>query len=368
MSRVLSTGVWNVPALCSCDGDLSYLSFSSWESGLTSPSPASIIPKDNYVYYTVVTGSTGRLVSIDVSNPSSPSSADTLDITGGTYLVYLGANGNYVFGTDTTELLVVNISDPTNLALDYTHSSISATNLYANQAFTIGANVYLAVLHDYSGASAYGLKIIDVTNVASPSVVSTTNPSGSWGWRNPSGGTMFPQKNGFHIANSIFYTMVNLAGQIDIYDVSTPSSPSLQSNYSTGYESISTLRANSTHLWVGAKKVASTTRYLVCYDITNPASPSFVSETSVGTGTAETIISIALCDNVAFLCKNTATTVKFESWDISTPATPTLIESLTASDTLRIPIHPVDVYGTNLLLAGSANLSNTQPRLMIVEC
>lgn len=357
---------------CLCAGNPEFASYTDLEAGLVNPSVGRMIPKGNYVFFTLIhnSGLTGRLVSVDASNEASPVILDTLDYSPVTS--YVETFGSYVYltGSDATDQLnIVDISNPSSMSLAFTYTA--AEPLRANQIFSNGGNVYLATLYEYFTGSPnkFGLYIFNVTNPAAVTLVATITPTpDSYGWRQPSSGFVFPENNGWHIANSVFYTMLDIAAQIDIYNLADPTSPVLAAQFNTGYDHVSTVRANDTHLWVGAKKIVGTARYLVAYDISNPAVPVLVSETSTGLGASEEILSIALCGDYAFLAKNTGTTVKFETWDISTPATPVLVDTLTSPEIMRVPVHPLRVNGTNLYMAGSENLLTTQPRLLMTTC
>ena len=114
----------------------------------------------DYVY--LAGGSSKNMYIIDVSDSNNPSIEGTFTTTDYVYDVVVSGNYAYI-ANFTAGLKVVNISDPSNPS--------DAASLDTNSAY--GVSIYGNYL--YLSDGGYGLKIIDVTNPESPSLVGSVD-------------------------------------------------------------------------------------------------------------------------------------------------------------------------------------------------
>lgn len=360
---------------CTCSGSPVFKSFSAWEAGLATPEVGLAIPNGNYVYYSIskVSLSTYRLIAIDVSVDTAPVQVDTLDSS--IYRIAgMDAFGGYLYASTNLagalHLLIYDTSTPSNLSLayDYTLTDVGQSV----QLFNQGGVQYLGIMvdDDPTAVEHFLLRIIDVTNPASVSVVGNASTVGV-SLRD----TGRDGNRGWHVTNNHLYSLVDVTNSpsfgnyIFIYDLTDPTSPVESVQYNTGYTTLDSLRANTTHLWVGARS-ASSVDQLLCYDISNPVIPVLVSDTDTTTtaGTSAPIDSIVICGDRLFLSKDSGIKWRLETWDISDPAVPVFLNTQISPDNLRVRVDPLRLNGSHLYMAGSETAATTAPRLAVMTC
>ena len=153
-------------------------------------------------YAYVAAGAAGLQV-VDVSSPSSPRIVGAAD-TPGTAVGIAVANG-YAYVGDSTAVVSINVSTPTN---PFIAGSLATS---ANAAAVAGSRLYVL-----DGAQ---LKIIDVTNPASPTLLSASSGYGAGGLDILGNYALLATPAADH---------TNSNGGIYVVDVSNPAQPSLQ--------------------------------------------------------------------------------------------------------------------------------------------
>lgn len=171
----------------------------------------------NYAYLVRLSSGQPELYKINVTNKSSPSLTGSTEIGGNVNGIHV--SGNYAYlatSVNSQEMVAVNLT-PTNPTV------VGSYNAPGNQdgidIFVDGTTAYLIT----QPSSSDKLFIIDVTNPASPSLIS----SASWG--GSSGTTYSVFKNG----NFVFVGVNQSADAVQIFDVSNPASPVLSSTITT---------------------------------------------------------------------------------------------------------------------------------------
>jgi len=161
----------------------------------------------NYAY--VSTGSGVQVVN--VSNPAVPVIATTLT-TGTSSGVLNGAalaiSGSYAYMAMGTALQVLNIGTPLAPSL------VATLNVSANDVAVDGTRLYVI------GGTAF--EIVDVSNPAAPAVLGTSNAQGAQGVA--AAGTVA------YLASPNVNVSTNMGG-LYVWNVATPSSPSVLANY-----------------------------------------------------------------------------------------------------------------------------------------
>ncbi|MFA6423118.1 MAG: isopeptide-forming domain-containing fimbrial protein, partial [Patescibacteria group bacterium] len=158
----------------------------------------------------IADGASGFEVA-DVSNPSSPLLKPALNLGGGS-ATKIATQGNYAYvvNSSLTKLQIVNFDN------------ISAPTLVSEVNTTLASNV--AVQGNIVALSArnYGVKFIDVSVPASPTILSSYVP--------PSGYQAYPYSCAFK-DNMVFVAIPNYG--INVVDISNPSSPTSISTIKT---------------------------------------------------------------------------------------------------------------------------------------
>ncbi len=152
--------------------DISDRSKATYLATLTdSPSPEALLADGNYLY---VTGSSAGLLSnefavIDISNPKAPKKLSAIDILGSGQMAKVG-NLIYVslvsesFGWDWQNIRVIDVSNPTAPVMLGPPDSAGSANITFSPIVMSGSIAYVSDL---------GLKVVDLTDPLSPSLVKT---------------------------------------------------------------------------------------------------------------------------------------------------------------------------------------------------
>jgi hypothetical protein len=152
---------------------------------------------------------------IDVSNPASPQHMGVYDTPGSAS--HVAVSGNYAYIADWTskQLLIIDVADPANPSL--TGSYLDGVSPFGSSILDVTVVGNLA----YIAASGSGLKILNVSNPAAPTLLGQYNSSGS--------------SRGVIVQGNRAYVADDTAGLL-VIDVTTSSSPALLGTYnSPGY-------------------------------------------------------------------------------------------------------------------------------------
>ncbi|MFC1656533.1 hypothetical protein ACFL14_01015 [Patescibacteria group bacterium] len=121
--------------------------------------------QDSTVYLGRASSNGDELFSIDVSDPSSPTLLDSINLNGAARSIELLSNYAYVANSfDNQELQIINISDPNNISI------ISSYDVGGNQdAYSVKIidqnNLLLGRSNNNDGSELYILDISDVNNI-----------------------------------------------------------------------------------------------------------------------------------------------------------------------------------------------------------
>jgi len=185
------------------------------------------------------------LYLLDISTPENPILADTLQISGETH--YLAYEGDYVYFIGTlagTNLNIVDVSRPDSIFVAGTLAPISG---YAID--TADDLVYIA--------STTQLKVVDVSNPAAPTMVSTL-PLSPYPWDIAVSGDY---------AYLAYFQWTLLPSGLEIIDISDPAQPAVVSNY------LVSEAAYSVALHENSAVIADAGVGLNLADISNPLAP-----------------------------------------------------------------------------------------------
>ena len=244
--------------------------------------------------FVVRDGGNPDFLSLNITSPSTPTLADSLALSGSPQDVFVSGDYAYVASTG-TELLVIDISDPTDI------SEVGSLNLSGGDdavaVYAVGTTVYLTRADD-------NLYVIDASTASSPSesgsidvgstgndifvldnngyyVSSDNNPEVSIiDITSPGSMTVDASINLSGNSNALAvdgFTDTLLIGRADgslhIYDISTPTSPSeLSSSYDQGSQiNNMALNGNNEYLFLATNEDSAE---LQVVDITNTSSPS----------------------------------------------------------------------------------------------
>lgn len=115
----------------------------------------------------------GEFYSIDVTDPTNVAISDSLEYGADVNAVFV--SGNYAYlATDGNELEVVDVSDPTNLVSVANYNT--PTNFNGEDVFVLGNYAYLLTSNDGGGPEFF---VIDISNPLSPSLLGSTNIGGN---------------------------------------------------------------------------------------------------------------------------------------------------------------------------------------------
>jgi len=191
--------------------------------------------------------------------------------------------------------------------------------------------------------------VTDFSNAAAPSTT-FVNP----GFATTGG----PTNNGCVVACSSLFTDGDISGslvavgyygggQVAIYDLSNPASPSLKASFSTGLNGIGALSLNGNNLLVGE----ANGEHIALLDISQPQSKAIVSNTPVGDFANGGVSSLAINGSFAVVSGAYA----FDVLDYTTPTTPKVIPFIfTGNAAAFTPPFVCDYDGSTAAL-GDAN-------------
>ncbi len=177
--------------------------------------PHSIYYKDNYLY---VADQSGGVLIFDVSTPNATAQVGTIDL----WAENVTVQDNLVFLTQQGDGLKIvdiqNINDPIVVA------SVKSTNEFDYGVFVDGNTVFVSGAGDSLNTSSSIMKIIDITQISSPTVLSTyiTNNIGT--------NYLEIGKRIFKSGDFVYMATIHGFRTIDVTDLG---SPILRNNYKT---------------------------------------------------------------------------------------------------------------------------------------
>lgn len=183
-----------------------------------------------------------------------------------------------------------------NILLDWGVNNIESTLDTSGTAY----DVFVAGNYAYVADGAAGLRIVDISNPASPNLVGTyDSPGTAYG--------VFVSGNYAYLADS---------NSVRIVDISTPATPNAVGNFAT------TNSCKGVYVSGNYVYAADGTTGVWIYDISNPASPVYKSVYN-SSGTAK---NVTVLNNTAYIADYTG---GLKIVDVTTPTSPTLLGSYT---------------------------------------
>jgi hypothetical protein len=187
----------------------------------------------------------------------------------------------------------------------YDVTNPASPSLISSTTFTGGAqDFYISGHYLYiPDVGTDSLYIYDISNPFAPSLVSTTSTGAA-------SDPLYAYGSGKYL-----YITLNATSKVATYDVSNPAAPALLSSVSTSLGGAGELVVQGRYLYV---QEDAANQELQIYDLTNPASPSSVSATNTGVSAAED--SLWVQGKYVYIINGSANTIQV--WDVSNPASP----------------------------------------------
>lgn len=196
---------------------------------------------------------------IDNSNPASPRNIAFIDIPGNRDLA---VNGNYLYADLYTDLVVIDISNPTNVVLNKVMENVFPHRYYDTYFTSDTTRVIVQwIVKDTTVTVKQGMNPWWLKNDRGAVVFSSTG-GGAAAAPTPAG--MGGSMARFALASQMLYTVGNY--ELKTFDVSSPANPGYTSTQQIGMN-IETIFPFKNQLFIGS----SNGMYI--YDITNPYTP-----------------------------------------------------------------------------------------------
>lgn len=254
----------------------------------------------DYAY--VLTAGNPSFIVLDLSDPLNPIIADTLNLNGTSYNIYVAGDYAYIAsGSNSQELQIVDITDPTNVSTIGTYND--SGNEDARGVFVVGTTAYLAM----NGGN--DLVAVNVTNKANPTFLGGVTLSGS----------------AYEVAviGSYAYVSSNANNQeLQVVNILTPSAPSFVASLDlVGNDDGITITGAGSTVIVGRDGNGG----IHTVSVSNPLVPS---ELDVHYVTAPVNdVALGVGDTYLFVATNFATG-EFQVFDITDPSNITPAGSL----------------------------------------
>jgi hypothetical protein len=206
--------------------------------------------------------------------PNSSYELDAFDIQGN-YAYILGDNGNRGSGSPAAQFYVVDISNPASMTVVST-TPITGYEFYGQSGIKVqGHYVYLE--SSTGTASTNLLQIYDVSNPSAPAFAGSVQiPLYALGlWVSGNYAYVISFVDGSDLSTSY-------AGTLDIVDISNPASPTVVGSTNTGIAGVhvSDIKVVGNNAYVAGQSTAQS--YVFVFDISNPASPHLLSSLPAG--------------------------------------------------------------------------------------
>jgi len=239
-------------------------------SGFTTSS-GGISVQGHYAY--IISFNNNLLDVYDVANPNSPTLVSSVSTVTQPFGMTVSGRYAYLTGYNSGKLQIFDVSNP---ASPVSVSSTSTTNANPCAVRVQGNYAYVTV----GGAGTAFMQIFNISNPASPTSVSNTSVGAGSACTagNANNSAMFVQ-------GRYAYYPFQSVGQVKVYDISNPASPSVAATISTGTEPNGVFVQNR-YLYVTAR---SSNRVEV-YDISNMASVASLGTISTGSTTSSLFV------------------------------------------------------------------------------
>jgi hypothetical protein len=192
---------------------------------------------------------------------------------------------------------------------------LDAFDIQGNYAYVLGDNGNQA-----SGSSAAQFYVVDITQPASPTVVSTTSITG---FINYGQSGIRVQGQYVYLVSSTGTASTNL---LQIYDVSNPYAPAFAGSVQIPLYGFG-LWASGEYAYVISYVGVSSASTLDVVDVSNPESPTIVGSANTGTAGLN-VADIKVVGNYAYVAGQSDGQSELLVFDVSNPASPYLLSSL----------------------------------------
>ena len=284
----------------------------------------------NYAYVGYNTG----MAILDISNPAAPALV-------GTYTTTAAVKGIYVSGTTaylatamaTSQLVLVDVSAP---SAPTAISSLAVGDTAAANALTVNGN-YVYIVKNRAASTANGE--FNIINISTPSAPVLT-------------GKLRINANMTGLALDGNYAYVSTAkknGQLTVVKITNPARPTSAATVNLGATADSIALAGSS-VYVGTATNSTGGEFRI-YDISSPTAPSLVGSYE----TATTVYGIGVSGGIAQL-GTTTSGKQLITLDISTPSAPTLISDISVGGR----VNALSVDGLHAYLGTSASTKEFQ--------
>ncbi|MBU1167141.1 hypothetical protein KKC60_01890, partial [Patescibacteria group bacterium] len=297
-----------------------------------------VTPANNRLYLITTNNTAGEeLYIFDIANSTTPLELSSLNIGSGGHSVVVKDNYAYLATSDnSSELMIIDIQDPTSLAVNAIYNAPSSSDAY--DVVVAGNYAYLATSNNPGGTPE--IYILDVSDPLVPSLVGSYNV----------GADVY----GLFYRDDLLYlaTSENNA-ELQILDVSNKAVPSSLGGYNTpggeeGREIV--IDENEVAYLLTDNDPGSDAEFFVL-DVTNPASISVLSSTDIGKGGR----ALFVIDEYAFVGTEAAGN-QVQIFDVSDPADPQEVNSWDISAL----VNGIFVQEDTLYMATSDNTEELQ--------
>jgi cytoskeletal protein CcmA (bactofilin family) len=224
--------------------------------------PNGVFVQGHYAYVTV--GSS--LLVFDVSNPFAPTQTGSISTGTNTNSIYVQGKYAYILNTSTNNLKIVDVSNP---------ASMSIVGSTATSSFNNPQSVYVQGKYAYVASRNNGqLFAVDVSNPASPSVGTSVSGLGD------------PQN--VYVQGDYAYAVDNINGMLRVVNITNPGAMVLTTSFSLGNSPVR-IYAQGRYAYVANLGGDS----IQIIDISSPGSPLSVGSVSVGIGNAPSWIFVS---------------------------------------------------------------------------
>lgn len=226
-------------------------------------SGCNVLKKGNYLFVSQATAGAGVVV-IDVTDPANPSEDNLINLGGSTHGLFLLGNYLYVCMHSDDQFHVIDVTDPTSpVAKDSLSGATYLNGCHDCYVEADNGNIYAYVTNYLAGSSEYGFVVVNVTDETDITVVGYTAENTQLSGITKSGDYCFC---GTHNPDTGLF----------VFDVSTPSAPSLES---TSFED----RGIQFAYWMDwyGEHLVSINRYnsdLTLVDVSNVTAPEILAE------------------------------------------------------------------------------------------
>lgn len=255
--------------------------------------------------------STDGLRIIDVSDPTSLTEISNLTGIGDSRDIVV--SGNYVYlASYTSGMHIIDVSDLSapSVTHNYTTSSQVATSISLQ-----GTNIFLQVRDTSTDIS---FRVLDVSTPASPALI---------------GSIVADTYSVDSLINGNYIYLAKEVNGIEVVNISTPSSPVVESNTRTFDTATSIFKVNGNYAYI-----KSSNQNIKIYNISDPTNPVYVTTYTIDTtySSAGGVNSITIEGNYAYLAIGNA---GMEIVDISDPTSPTHVSVIdTTSNVYEVAI------------------------------